>query len=327
MTSPSITSVTPTSAPPGGGILLEIFGAGFRIPAPANAAGPTSSPAPTVRVLVGGQASRDVRVIAPDRLICVAPPGHVGVTDVLVENLDDDGEAIPGEQVIAPRALTYTRPPLTGEADLTRVVRTLIQELKRQVLANVVLTVQTDFDPETGDELHLSHIAELPALVLIGPELSENRFFSVNQLPEVATGIDRFAQRRVPYTVDLGFTVIGVSDHTTELLNLMAATQLFFHRNKVLELDRDPADVAAGRVPYEMDFTPDGDLKVTSQPNEANVRSFSGRFVVRGFDLEDLTGVPDEAVVGRGAVTREVLLEAPQQIAPPRRPGDVPQER
>jgi hypothetical protein len=70
-----------------------------------------------------------------------------------------------------------------------------------------------------------------------------------------------------------------------------------------------------------MDFTPDGDLKVTSQPNESNVRSFSGRFVVRGFDLEDLAGVADEGVVARGAVTRDVVLEPPQPLTS--RPGAV----
>jgi hypothetical protein len=329
MTAPSITitSILPRSGPTAGGLLLDIAGSGFVLPAAPAPTGPTSPLLSTVRVFVGSRLSRDVRVLAADRLICVLPVGDVGPADVLVENLDADGEPADGEQAIAPGAFTYVRHPLTHEADLTRLVRALLQELKRQVLENVVLTVQTDFDPDTGDELHLSHIAALPALVLIGPELTENRFFSVNQRPELATAPDRFAQRRAPYTVDLGFTVVGVSDHTTELLNLMAATQLFFHRNKVLELDRDPADAHVGRVGYEMDFTPDGDLKVTSQPNEANVRSFSGRFVVRGFDLEDLAGVPDEGVVGRGAVTREVVLEAPQPITPPRRPGDVKPER
>jgi len=184
------------------------------------------------------------------------------------------------------------------------------------VLDNVVRTVHTDFDADVGTELHLAQIARLPALVLMGPELAENRFFSLNQLPEVATGPGRFAQRRVPYTVDLGFTVIAVSDHTTELLNLMAATQLFFHRNSFLEIDRDPANPDAGRVRYEMDIAHDGDLKVTSQPNESNVRSFSGRFVVRGFDLEDLAGVLDEGVVARGAVTRDVVIQPPQPLWP-----------
>jgi len=40
------------------------------------------------------------------------------------------------------------------------------QELKRQVLENVVLTVQTDFDADTGDALHLAQVAQMPALVL-----------------------------------------------------------------------------------------------------------------------------------------------------------------
>ena len=81
---------------------------------------------------------------------------------------------------------TYIRPALTIESDLTRLVRALFQELKRQVLENVVLTVHTDFDAEAGAELHLAQIAQLPGLVLMGPELAEDRFFSTNQRPEIA---------------------------------------------------------------------------------------------------------------------------------------------
>src|SRR5262249_30997589 len=192
-------------------------------------------------------------------------------------------------------------------------------ELKRQVVDNVVLTVHTDIDAGVGAELHLAQVARLPGLVLVGPELTENRFFSINQLPEVAMGPGEFAQRRVPYTLDLGFTVVGVSDHTTELLNLVAAAQLFFHRNPYLELDRDPNHPNAGRVRYEMAIARDGDLKVTSQPNESNVRSFSGRFVVRGFDLEDLAGAPGEGVVARGAVAGDVVVPEPVPLG--RAPG------
>jgi hypothetical protein len=267
-----------------------------------------------IRVLVGGRAARDARVFSSDRLTCIVPAGDAGPTDVVVQNLDATGAPIPGEQAIAPGAFTYVRQALGVETDLTRLVRTLLQELKRQVLDNVVLTVHTDFDADVGAELQLAQIAHLPALVLVGPELSEDRFFSLNQLPEIATRPGQFAQRRVPYTVDLGFTVIGVSDHTTELLNLLAATQLFFHRNPYLELDRDPEDPDAGRVRYEMDVARDGDLKVTSQPNESNVRSFSGRFLVRGFDLEDLAGVPREGVVARGAVAGDVVVQALQPL-------------
>jgi len=253
-------------------------------------------------------------VHADDRLTCIVPAGDAGAVDVVVQNLDASGEPIAGEQAIAPDAFVYVRPSLTSEADLTRLVRTLLHELKRQVLDNVVLTVHTDFDANTGLELHLAQIARLPALILMGPELTEDRFFSLNQLPEVATGPGQFAQRRAPYTVDLGFAVIGVSDHTTELLNLLTTTQLFFHRNVYLELDRDPIDSEAGRVRYEMAIARDGALKVTSQPNESNVRTFSGRFVVRGFDLEDLPGVVDESVIARGVVASEVIVQTPQPL-------------
>jgi hypothetical protein len=322
MSIPSIISITPRSGPTAGSLLVEVHGAGFQLAALAQTTGATQPPSPMVGVLVGGRAARDIRVFSGNRLTCIVPAGIAGPADVVVQNLDSTGVPIPGEQAIAPQAFTYVRQALTVEADLTRLVRTLLQELKRQVLDNVVLTVHTDFDAEVGAELHLAQIARLPALVLMGPELAENRFFSLNQLPEVATGPGQFAQRRVPYTVDLGFTLVGVSDHTTELLNLMAATQLFFHRNPFLELVRDPAAPDAGRVRYEMDIARDGDLKVTSQPNESNVRSFSGRFVVRGFDLEDLAGVPDEGVVTRGAVASNVVIQPPQQLGPAPVNGD-----
>ena len=316
MSIPSIANITPSSGPTAGSLLVEVLGVGFQLAALSQAYGSTQPPSPTVGVLVGGHAARDVRVFSGERLTCIVPAGDAGPADVVVQNLDTVGFPIAGEQAIAPEAFTYVRQALTVEADLTRLVRTLLQELKRQVFENVVLTVHTDFDAEVGAELHLAPIARLPALVLMGPELAENRFYSQNQLPEVATGPGRFAQRRVPYTVDLGFTVIGVSDHTTELLNLMAATQLFFHRNPFLELDRDPGNPGAGRVRYEMEIARDGDLKVTSQPNESNIRSCSGRFVVRGFDLEDLAGVPDEGVVARGAVASDVVIQPPQPLEP-----------
>lgn len=309
---PSIIRLTPSSGPTSGNLFVEIVGAGFQLAPLKTADAPGASA--SVAVLVGSRRARDVRALAADRLTCIVPVGDAGVVDVVVQNLDASGEPIPGEQAIAPDAFVYVRPSLTTEADLTRLVRTLLHELKRQVLDNVVLTVHTDFDTSTGLELHLAQIARLPALVLMGPELTEDRFFSLNQLPEVATGPGEFAQRRAPYTVDLGFAVIGVSDHTTELLNLLTTTQLFFHRNVYLELDRDPVDPAAGRVRYEMAIARDGALKVTSQPNESNVRSFSGRVVVRGFDLEDLPGVADESVIARGVVANELTLQAPQPL-------------
>ena len=317
MATPVITTVDPASGPTGGKTLVNVTGAGFRVPAvPGPSEAPLPPPRPTVEVLVGGRLADDIRVIDATRLSFLSPAGEPGSADLTVRNLADDGSPVPGEDATLPEVFTFVRPGLVPESDLTRLVRTLMRELKRQVLPEVSLTVQTDFDAETGDELHLAQLAKLPSLVLVGPELSQNRFFSVNALPEASAGPDDFARRRAPYTVDLAFTLIGVSDHTTELLNLMAATELFFHRNKYLEMERDPASPDGGRARYEMDISPGGDLKVTSQPNESNVRSFSGSFLVRGFDLEDLTGMPGESVAEHGARVRDVRLDPPPQLAP-----------
>jgi hypothetical protein len=316
MAAPTITSLEPASGPTGGLTLVEVTGSGFRVPPGPPATGPTSPPRPTVEVLVGGRRAADLRVRAPDRLSFLSPAHDAGTADVVVRNLDDDGVPIAGEEATLADAYTFVAPRLAVESDLTRLVRTLLRELKRQVHPNVSLTVQTDFDAETGDELHLTELASMPGLVLVGPELSENRFYSLNQAPEVPASEGTVLRRRVPYTVDLGFTLVGVADHTTELLNLMAAVELFFHRNKFLEMDRDPANPLAGAVRYEMDFRPDGDLRVTSQPNESNVRSFSGSLVVRGFDLEDLAGVPGDAAFERTAPADDVLFDPPQQLVP-----------
>jgi len=82
MAVPSITSVTPSSGPTGGSLLIEIDGAGFRLPDPPGATGPTLAPAASVRITVGGRPARDVRVYAGDRLTCIVPEGDAGAADV-----------------------------------------------------------------------------------------------------------------------------------------------------------------------------------------------------------------------------------------------------
>jgi hypothetical protein len=169
MAAPTITSLEPASGPTGGLTLVEVTGSGFRMPPAPPASGPTSPPRPTVEVLVGGRRAADVRVRAPDRLSFLSPAHDAGTADVVVRNLDDDGVPIAGEEATLAGGYTFVAPRLAVESDLTRLVRTLLRELKRQVHPNVSLTVQTDFDAETGDELHLTELASMPGLVLVGP--------------------------------------------------------------------------------------------------------------------------------------------------------------
>lgn len=295
-------------------MLLEVIGAGFRLGA-STGVGAASPLHDTVRVQVGERAATEVRVSSAERLTCIVPAGHVGAADVRLQNLGDDGQPIPGEEAVALSALQYARPSLAVEADLTRLVRTVLQQLKRDVVDAVVLTVHTDYDDASGTELHLANLAALPGLVLIGPELAEDRFYSINERPEVEAADGRIARRRVPYTVDLSFSIVGVASHSAELLNLAASTQLFFHRNQHLEMARDAADPDAGTVRYDLDVPRDGAVRVTGSPNESNVRSFSGRFLIRGFDLEALAGFSADGVTDLGTRAADVSIQPPLPLS------------
>jgi hypothetical protein len=302
MAIPTITSIQPVRGPASGQTLLTITGTGMRLPPPPPARRPTTGTLPrTVEIRIGAmtathvlvreEAANPVGTIAT----CLTPAGTPGPADIIIQNLNDAGQPIAGEVVLLPAAFTYERAALSTESSLTRLVRTLLQALKAQVIENVNLTVHTDFDAAPEDALHLATIARLPALVLAGPELRQNRTYSINQQPVRALR-DGLALHRTPYTVDVGFTLIGITDRTAELLNLMSLCTLFLHKNKHLVVARDPDAPEAGHVAYEMDFAPGGQFQVRSQPSESNVRHFVGELVIRGFDIDEPHGIAIEHV-------------------------------
>lgn len=318
MAVPTITAVLPTTVPTGGLTLIEITGTNFNVPSlPPLSAGVATPQPPPMLVDFDGVAGTQVAVVSSTRLFVLVPKSPIepikannygeGSVDVRVVNLDANGDPVPGEEATAVDGLAYARVQLASESDLTRLVRQVVREFRLQTIPNVSVSTHTDYDPDTGDLLNITGLAELPGLALIGPSLTENRFFSENQAgrPAAATP-GEWLIRRVPYTVDLQFGIVGVSNLKAELTNLMAVVEGFFERNKFIELQRDPGDPAKGSVRYEIDFTEDGDLRTVGTPNTSNIRVFSGTFVIRGFDVEDLTGFPTDQEVGRTAVTDDV---------------------
>jgi len=113
---PSITSVTPSSAPTGGRLLCEILGGGFALLAQADAVGSTTPSSPTVRVFVGGRPAHDVQVLAADRSTFLVPSGNPGVVDIRVQNVNAEGSPVPGEQALDAILVAYQRPPQLGAA-------------------------------------------------------------------------------------------------------------------------------------------------------------------------------------------------------------------
>ena len=290
MAAPTLTGMSPATGPTGGGDVVRVTGSGF---------------APKVAVLLGDAPAEvlSVREEAGVSLADVRTPAHAdAVVDVTIRNLDEAGTPVPGEETTLAAGYRFLRPRIVSESDLTRLVRTLLRELKRQVLANVSMTVSIDYDDTTVDGMSVIAISQLPSLVLSGPKVVENRFFSTNEPHEdVVPGASgpELMRRRPPYTVDLSFTLTAASDRTVELLNLMAAVATFLNRNRWVELPRDPDDPAAGTTRWEMD--PEGEFQ-TRLDGRDDVRVFSCGFVVRGFDIDE--GLPLD--VGKAVADAEL---------------------
>lgn len=315
MAVPTLSAVLPALGVPGGGNLVELQGTGFRpwsIPAPSN--GPAGSFRETVAVTFGGAAATRVAVVSGTKLYCLAPRSPLpvvapdygeGAVDVVVQNLDDSGDPISGEAATLADGYTYQRVQLALESDLTRVVRILIREFRLQVHPNVSSSPHTDYDPNASDLANEVGLATLPGIALLGPELMEDRSRSFNARQIVSAPTPgQFLTRRAPYAVDLAFTLVGLSSRKIESINMMAAVQAFFEANKYLDFDRDPADPNKGTVRHPLHLLPGADMKADAGSNASNLRSFSGRFSLDGFQLEDLTGF-DNQTVGRSAEVQE----------------------
>lgn len=322
MAVPTIASLTPSVGPSIGRMSVEINGTNFRPATTPDTGVLGSSSFTTAAVLFGGVPAYDVQVFSTTLLIATPPPGDPGPVDVQVQNLDQTtGEPISGEVVVASGAFTYVRPIHTAEyqSDLTRVVRTLIRKMKAALLIEITDAVHTDYDETTGDELHVTKFASLPGITLVGPDLTENRFYSLNAEPDFddTTTLDddeeptQFVKTRVPYTVDLNFRVVGVSNSKNELLNLVSNFTAFMHATKYLVMQKVDGDPTKGTVKYEFDFAPDGQPKTgrvrTTEENNSNLRVFEAHIMIRGFDIETIFGVA--AGVSGAGVPRQAVKE------------------
>lgn len=327
MAAPTVLSITPAIGQASGDVLVTIAGANFRTATvPSSPAQPNAEARETVRVLFDGVPGVGVEVFSSTELTVrtprTRPRDDAGAIAVTIANVGEDGEIIDSESVAIPGAFTFVRPKHTAEfsSDLSFVIRTLMRVLKAQlVVKEVNFAVATDYDEDTGDSLSITKFAELPSLALAGPSMTENRAYSENEEPEFDDVDDGFVQTRVPYTVDLTFTIVGASDNKMELLNMMSNFVAFMHANKRLAVDRDSTSPSKGFVEYEMDFVTGSQPKYQGTVRNSNLHTFSTDIVVRGFMVEGFSGVnagtragvPNAAIVKRGRTAESVNVDPP----------------
>lgn len=273
MPSPTLDSVTPSRGRAGGGDLVRLLGSGF---------------APRVRVVFGDAPAEVVSVHEAGALSVadVRTPAHAeALVRVVIENLDAAGAPIAGERAALEDAFRFVRPRLADESDLTRLVRTLLRTLKRDLLGNSTMRVSVDYaDARHVDGMQIVPLATLPALVLTPLQMPENRTYSTNELrEEIAVGPSgpEIVRHAPPLTVDLEFRLTGSSDSTIELLNLIAAVGGFVNRTKWIEMAHDPAEASSGTARYELRA---GAIQ-TRFDGPDGLGAFTLDLVVRGLDL------------------------------------------
>lgn len=329
MAVPTITTITPNNGSTLGSELVEIYGTNFRTPVIPDTI-PAPVQPPTVEVLFGGVKARRVGVANDNRLLVFTPPhaeatsgGNVAGVDVVVRNIDDNGDPIAGEEATAAAAFTYQLPNLHNRTTLQFFVEYLMTQLIEQVHPEIILAQHTDWD-DAPDGMSLQPVAKYPAIVLDGPELSENRFYSRNRFTQQdVDGAEEFAVKREPRTVDVGFGVLVLSDNTQEILNLSNVFTQWMHLNKVFFLPCDPDDPTGEAFELELDFQPGGDLKWAGEPNEDNLRQMRGSILIRGFDIVDGPSFTKGAALGAKNGDPDVILESPSQLPETTEDGDV----
>jgi hypothetical protein len=307
---PTFSSIDPLTGLTSARALTTVTGTNFRLASEA------SGGKPCVKVTLGGTVCTDVRVYSATLLSFLTPVRPAGAATLVIQNLDNAGAPIGGESVTVNNAYTYVAPDTTIQSDFERLLERLVQDMRIQIFGsefaqNVVFTVNTDFS-DTPNPTNVTRITTLPCIQITGPDLNENRFDSKHVPEVVSVGSGVYEIRRIPYTCDIVFGFMGITDGgTTEKSNLKALLINYFHKNKYLTMVRDTTDLSKGEVEYEMDFMPAGQPRSVGQPNESNIQSFLGRFYIRGFEFEDTAGHRDYRIGRTSEVTTTTATSVP----------------
>lgn len=303
MAVPTITTCSPVSGPAGGRQFVQITGTNFRTPNAPPVSGPADAPEDTMTVTFGGLAATSIAVVSAVSLFCLTPVNpELGAVDVVVQNLDDDGDAIAGETATLASGYTYALTKLAERSDLERVEDALIVAIATQICPEAMFTVDTDYDSDNADGLHIPDNTKLPAIVLIGPEMDDAFEFGGNlHTAEAVTDDDgdiTHYNNRVPaIPVDLEYQVVVLAGSRRAFLRLMVDAKEFTRRMPKLSVDRDGSDPSVGQIEFHLQIT--DSPRSTIVPNLSNIRTFAFGLSIRGVPLEGTRGDDDARVYER----------------------------
>lgn len=282
-----------TEGNPIGRYLVRVWGDGFSVP--RSLPGP-GDPEETMRVYVNGTLSELVEVFTPQSLQFLMPT-YVGNPDLLplnadvrIDNIDPETGAVL-ESVTATGAFKLRLTPLTSDSRILAVLKEMIVQFRRHVLANTVHLTNTDYADEGGGIFSVIPAEQqLPMIVLAGPVPVEDNLYREGYGKTRERGGGQWVRQSPPLFVALVFTLTGASDNRSELVNLMALVARYFSSVQEFNLwyagEQEVLDLEVVEPPKF----------VTDDGSGNNYATFNATFRVRGFELRD----DDRVAAARG---------------------------
>jgi hypothetical protein len=176
-----------------------------------------------------------------------------------------------------------------------------------------VIESSVDYDSdETTPEIE---IESTPQLILTGPSTLENTFYTQRKLSAIESAVTgEWHQYRRPRFVDLRFDIMGVTNSSVELINLMNLFETVVDRNVVIDWPYDPDDPSV-TTPIELHCTRSAQVQRVLRYAKSDLRVFSAEIMLKGYPQLTLPGVVNDGIIGVSAtVTEEVGLELVDQI-------------
>jgi hypothetical protein len=226
--------------------------------------------------------------------------------EVVVTNLDANGDPIPTESVVTKRAYEYQRSPIHAPRDTKanqiwrQVIREVAMVFQRQVVPNVALGTSVDF----GDRGQIIiKEAELPNAVLVGPRISEdfdNRHHWNNFIDEDIGGSPKQFETKWPGWVGtIEFDVVLATNKRRELYAMMQGLIEMFQRTPFLLIPVTLGDLNGPQheFPFHLTSPPLTDLQDPNSDLSTAVSTFQVRQVP--FRLDEPVALNDEVLLGQ----------------------------
>ena len=296
MAVPTVTNIAPDEGKTFGRVAIRIDGTNFRLPPAPPADGFVGGlHLRTVRVEFGGVASPDVQVFTDSMLTARVPPYGADPNDlpadmdVVVTNLDDDGDPIGGETVTAVDGWKYVREGPTDLEDAVKwTARQVRRHLARHVVDEVAFQTHTVYDQDLGAPLNVTRLAKVPGIAITAVRLQE-RTSDRHLVAQYEAGTVLTWQRQeAPDVLDLEMDLSGVSDHFNESLSMGATLKALVREEPYVNVPSEPGNDAS--TPVRLPLVLRSDVEYRNEDRESNLSGFRATIAVEGLNV--LPGYP-----------------------------------